>query len=138
MGFQRRMKKILAALIIVGFFCLCNRKEAVVQDNVVDNVVVIFDNCPNQISTNRFSSHLSQVGYATISYIDSAGALFQYNPRALGNDTLIIPTFHGYAEIMHLYQAIEFDTYLLKAGDTVLVSYDHERGRCWPVPFPEV
>lgn len=127
MGFQRRMKKILAALIIVGFFCLCNRKEAIVQDNVVDNVVVIFDNCPNQISTNRFSSHLSQVGYATISYIDSAGALFQYNPRALGKDTLIIPTFHGYAEIMHLYQAIEFDTYLLKAGDTVLVSYDHEQ-----------
>ena len=121
------MKKILAALTIVVFFCCCNRKESVVQDNVVDNVVVIFDNCPNQISTSRFAGHLSQVGYATISYIDSAGALFQYNPRALGKDTLIIPTSQGYAEIMHLYQAIEFDTYLLKAGDTVLVSYDNKQ-----------
>ena len=121
------MNKILAALIIVGFFCLCNRKETIVQDKVGDNVVVIFDNCPNQISTSRFSSHLSQVGYAVISYIDSAGALVQYNPRVWGKDTLTIPTFHGYAEIMHLYQAIEFDTYLLKAGDTVLVSYDKEQ-----------
>ena len=121
------MKKILAALIIMGCLCFCNRKETMVPENVVDNVVVIFDSCPIQTSTSRFSSHLSQVGYATISYIDSAGALFQYNPRALGKDTLIIPTFQGYAEIMHLYQAIEFDTYLLKAGDTVLVSYDKEQ-----------
>ena len=121
------MKKFLAALIIVGCFCFCNRKETLEPDHVVDHVVVILDNCPNQISTSRFSSHLSQVGYATISYIDSTGALFQYNPRALGKDTLIIPTFHGYAEIRHLYQAIEFDTYLLKAGDTVLVSYDKEQ-----------
>ena len=37
------MRKILAVLIIVGFFCFCNRKDAFVQDNVVDNVVVIFD-----------------------------------------------------------------------------------------------
>ena len=47
MGFQRRMRKILAVLIIVVFFCFCNRKEAVVQDNVVDDVVVIFDNWLN-------------------------------------------------------------------------------------------
>ncbi len=117
------MKRELVLLAILGLFCSCKQDEAIFPDSVV----LILDNCPVQTSTTRFNSHLSQVAYSTISYIDRTGDLVQYIPRSLGQDTLVIPTFHGYAEVMHLYQAIEFDTFLLKAGDTVLVSYNQQQ-----------
>lgn len=117
---MKSMKKELVILAILSLFCSCKQNEPIIPDSVV----LILDNCPVQTSTTRFNGHLSQVAYSTISYIDRPGELVQYMPRSLGQDTLVIPTFHGYAEVMHLYQAIEFDTYLLKAGDTVLVRYD--------------
>lgn len=114
------MKKTLLFACVALAFCACVKKPAPVPDSVV----VILDHCPDQISTTRFGSHLSQYAYSPISYVDSTGSLVQYEPQDLRKDTLTLPAFNGYAELMHLYQAIEFDTYLLKAGDTVLVNYD--------------
>ena len=120
------MKKVIVVLFAACLFFSCDRK---VEKAVRNEVVVVFDNCPDQSSTSRigFSSHVSNYRYEIISYIDSTGALAQFDPKEMGRDTLVVPTFHGYAEILHQYQAIEFDSYLLKAGDTVLVSYDKEQ-----------
>ena len=120
MAFQKVMKIFLVPLFVFGLFCSCKLKEV----PHAEEIVIIFDNCPVQTTTSRFTGHLSQVSYATVSYINYSGELVQYEPRILGRDTLVIPAYNGYGELMHLYQAIEFDSYLLKAGDTVLVSYD--------------
>ncbi len=120
------MKKVIVFLFVACLFFSCDRK---VEKAVRNEVVVVFDNCPDQSGTHRIGfgrSRLMCYRYATISYIDSTGALSQFDPKEVGRDTLVVPTFHGYAEIQHQYEAIEFDSYLLKAGDTVLVSYDKE------------
>ncbi len=89
-----------------------------------EQVVVIIENCPIQTSTNKVGHNISQTAYSTIDYIDKDGNLIEYNPCLAGRDTIILPTFHGYAEMMHVYKALEKDYFLLKEGDTVLVSYD--------------
>ncbi len=116
-------------LFIPFLFCLL--VESCETDKGSDSagpgfVTIIIENCPNQKSTTQLGGHLTQVDYSTIAYIDGVGDLVSYEPRRQGKDTVIIPTYCGYAEIMHLYKAIEFDYYLLKDGDTVYVSYDSQ------------
>ena len=67
---------------------------------------------------------MSQTSYSTIAYIDTEGKLVEYEPCLSERDTIIIPTYLGYAEMMHMYQALEYDYYLLKEGDSIIVKYD--------------
>lgn len=89
-----------------------------------NSVVIIFENCPNNRSTDRLSlgGHRATL-FHTLSFMDEDGVFSWYEPKDRG-DTISIPTFDGYAEIMHLYQCEEHRYYLLKGGDTVLVKYD--------------
>lgn len=87
-------------------------------------VMVVFEDCPIQTSTNTLGGIVSQVNYSTIAFIDKEAVLVEYEPSLSGRDTLIIPTYQGYAEMMHLYQAIEYDYFLFEEGDTVVVKYD--------------
>lgn len=112
-------------IILLGILCLgscVNTKDSMPQNE--GQVVVIFDDCPRQTSTDIFGDHLSQTNYSTVAYIDKNVELLEYEPRLFGRDTIVIPTYQGYAELMHMYQALEYDYYLLKEGDTVLVYYD--------------
>lgn len=47
-----------------------------------------------------------------------------FEPRVRGLDTLEIPTYLGYAEMKHVYQALEPASFFLREGDTVLVKYN--------------
>ena len=91
-------------------------------------VVVIFQDCRDQTVASRFGGTISTAGEKTISYVDAAGYQVKYSPRSIGYDTLIIPTYCGYAELMHLYAVEEPIFWLLKEGDTVLVTVG-DKGR---------
>lgn len=120
-------------LFIIVMLISCSR----IQDNghikVRDNssVVLIFENAPNQTTTDRFTGKKSSLGYETVSYLDTSGAYRGFSPRRYGRDTLCIPTYNGYAEILHIYQATEKIFILLKGGDTVLVTYDQRLRPCF-------
>lgn len=94
------------------------------SNHQIGKVVVIFEDCPLQTITSNFGSHLSHIDNRTITFIDDHGDCVNFDPRLIGRDTLEIPTIWGYAEMRHMYQVIEFDSYLLQEGDTVLVRYD--------------
>lgn len=88
-------------------------------------VTVIFKDAPEQRSTDRIG-HLNCVHGAIIAYVDSTGCEAGFNPRSIGYDTLEIPTYRSYAEIIHLYQACEEIPFLLPEGDSVMVTYDQD------------
>ena len=92
--------------------------------NEESDVVVIFQDFPGQSSADIMGQSLHQAGFEQVCAIDPTGDLLQFNPRTIGNDTIRIPSFAGYSELMLQYQGIEWDFYLLKAGDSVLVSYN--------------
>ena len=120
------MKKLLCLLGLAAL-CACGGNNAPEPEPVNlknGKVVVVFEDCLSQTGTGKFGGSLSQVYRSTISYIDADGDLVRYEPRQVGRDTIEIPTFEGYAELMHMYQVIEYDCYLLQEGDTVLVNYD--------------
>ena len=119
------MKHPLISLIGILSLCACARINSLtnLQNG---SVVVIFEDCPIQTTTKKFGGAISQTNYSTFSFMDEDGRLVEYEPCLFGRDTIIIPTFHGYAEVMHMYQALEFDYYLLQEGDTVVVQYNKE------------
>lgn len=119
--------KLLTSFVILNCFALSCVRDGVNNKSETGFVTVIIENCPNQKSTTEMGGHLSQIDYSTISYIDASGDLIQYEPCESEKDTIFIPTYNGYAEIMHLYKAIEFDTFLLKDGDTVYITYDSQK-----------
>ena len=116
------MKQILLILIVI--LCLsCAGTDGVRTGS--GRVTVIFKDAPEQRSTDRIG-HLNSVHGAIIAYVDSAGREMGFNPRSIGYDTLDVPTYHGYAEIIHLYQACEEIPFLLPEGDSVMVTYDQD------------
>ena len=121
------MSKMKTFVLLCAVLMLLGACKGVQEDALsgspAGTVTLIIGDCPEQMTTNRFGSSIRQGGYATLSYIDAAGELALFEPRRSGRDTLVIPTWGGYAEIRHLYSAIEFDPYLLKEGDRVLVTY---------------
>ncbi len=120
---------ILPALLAV---CSCggNKTEDPAPCDLRNGkVVVIFENCPPQMSTGKFGVNSSHAFHATIAYIDNNGDLVRFDPRRKGRDTLEIPTRNGYAEMQHIYQVAEQEYYYLSEGDTALVRYDHTTGR---------
>lgn len=87
------------------------------------SVAIIFEQCPGHSSTRRFGGSLTVLPETVVDYVDSACVLRSYIPPQAGRDTIIVPAWGGYAEIMHRNQAIEDNYYLLEAGDTVLFTY---------------
>jgi len=120
------MKKLLCFLGLAAL-CACGGNNAPAPEPVNlknGKVVVVFEDCLDQTSTGKFGGSQGRSYRSTIAYIDANGDLVRYEPRFVGRDTIEIPTFEGYAELLHMYQAIEDDSYLLQEGDTVLVNYD--------------
>lgn len=112
------------SLIIMIILCLsCVREDCV--GTGAGQVTVIFKDAPEQRSTDRIG-HLNSVHGSIVAYVDSAGREMGFNPRSIGYDTLDVPTYHGYAEIIHLYQACEEIPFLLPEGDSVMVTYDQD------------
>lgn len=114
------MKKM--PLIVMIILCLsCAGTDGVRTG--AGHVTVIFKDAPEQRSTDRIG-HLNSVHGSIIAYVDSTGREMGFNPRGIGYDTLDVPTYRGYAEIIHLYQACEEIPFLLPEGDSVMVTYD--------------
>lgn len=111
---------IPASILLFGS-CTGNIQNSIEEES---DVVVIFQEFPGQSSADIIGQSLHQVGFEQVSAIDTTGDLLQFNPCTIGNDTINIPSFAGYSELMLQYQGIEWDYYLLKAGDSVLVSYN--------------
>ena len=118
-----QVKTIILFIVVFSFVQSCTGNKASKKPET-GKVTVIIENCPDQRNTTEFAGHLTQIDYSTINYIDTSGVLINYDPSDTKKDTIIIPTYNGYAEIMHLYKAIEYDTFLLKDGDTVRVTYE--------------
>lgn len=93
------------------------------KQEVPASVTVIFENCPTHSSSSRFPSSRATLPETVVDYVDSACVLRSYIPPQLGRDTIVIPAWGGYAEILHKNQAIENIFYLLEAGDTVAFTY---------------
>lgn len=120
-GMNIRISYLLWIFIIFCFSCV----GAENTETGSGQVTVIFKDAPEQRSTDRIG-HLNCVHGAIITYVDSVGREMGFNPRSIGYDTLDVPTYHGYAEIIHLYQACEEIPFLLPEGDSVTVTYDQD------------
>ena len=120
----RIMKELLySSLVIAITFSSCfNKFEE--SGGVNERVILIFDNAPVQHEAAILSRKLSRLYYDTITYIDENGDFRTFCPVRIGYDTLAIPAYKGYAEVLHQYQGIEAISYLFEAGDTILFSYD--------------
>ena len=116
---------LLAMVLMVFSSCNDHHQTGAAGSN---RVVVIFQDCRDQTVASRFGGTISTAGEKTISYVDAAGYQVKYSPRSIGYDTLIIPTYCGYAELMHLYAVEEPIFWLLMEGDTVLVTVG-DKGR---------
>ncbi len=120
-GMNIRISYLLWIFIIFCFSCV----GAENTETGSGQVTVIFKDAPEQRSTDRIG-HLNCVHGAIIAYVDSVGREMGFNPRSIGYDTLDVPTYHGYAEMIHLYQACEEIPFLLPEGDSVTVTYDQD------------
>lgn len=112
----------LTALVAVA---ACSNRANPAQPGATD-VVLVFQDAPSQTTAHVIGKSISQMLFESVSAIDTAGTLIQFSPREAGNDTLTLSTYAGHCEVMLLYQCLERDFYLLKAGDTVLVNYDNK------------
>ena len=124
---MKTMKWCIAGLLATLALCACGPKNEPAAEPVNlknGKVVVVFEDCPIQTSTGRFGGTRSHKDNRTIAFVDENGDRVDFDPRQIGRDTLEIPTYLGYAEMRHMYQVIEYDSYLLQEGDTVLVRYD--------------
>ena len=117
------------AIILFSISCHKNNGRICQQDN--SSVVLIFENAPDQTTTDMFAGKKSSLEYETVNYLDTSGTYRGYSPKRYGRDTLCIPTYNGYAEVLHMYQATEKIFILLKGGDTVLVTYDQRSRPCF-------
>lgn len=118
------IKNIFLCIHAIVFFssCISGTDSA---PEPAGHVTLIFSGAPDQMKTDKAGSRSVTVpDAATVRYIDRDCHEIRYCPRTIGNDTLTIPTYRGYAEILHLYQLHEEIPYLLADGDTVLVRYD--------------
>lgn len=113
--------KIIIFILLISLGVSCGKDAK--QQLESTNVVVIFKDCPGHTLTTRFGSKLSVFPETTVDYVDSACIMRSYIPSQIGFDTIVVPTYGGYVEIMHRNQAVEDNYYLIEAGDTVLFTY---------------
>lgn len=107
---------------LIFLFCNCSQPELNLETS--KRVVVIFQDAPDQSSTDRFLGTLHAVTGGTLIYMDSVCMRIGYVPRSIGYDTLTIPALYGYAEVQHRNAVIDDISYLLRGGDTVLFTYE--------------
>lgn len=113
----RKPFHFLAVILMIS----CNKSEE------QRYVKVIFEDYPSQHSSKKIlGKNISNDSFNGVSFINEDGIPCSYDPIHIGRDTLIVPTYCGYAEILHQYQGIETISYLLKEGDTVLFTYDEQ------------
>lgn len=122
---MKRLSRTLCILLPLLAAC-----TAAPPDDRTDSsrVTIIFDNCPDQLSTGRFGGRMTVLPETTVDFVDTLLRLRHYTPPQTGRDTLTVPAWGGYAEIMHRNQCIEDNYYLIEGGDTVLFTYA-ETGR---------
>ena len=120
-------KLILFMSLFLALCTICYGQEknaAIGHNSNTPNVVIIFKDCPDHISTGKLTSGvMSTTPPRVVEYVDAMRRLHSFFPRMSGYDTLIVPTYNGFAEIMHRNQVREDNYYMLKAGDTVLFTY---------------
>lgn len=88
----------------------------------IGKVTVIFTDAPDQSAYRLVGG--SQMPEETVNYVNRDTLSVRYIPRSVGNDTLTIPTFDGYAELWHKINGGDEALWLLKGGDSVSVTYD--------------
>lgn len=116
------MKPFAIACLPLGLLTGCNTIPNT-KPEAPTTITVIFEDCPVHTSTSRFLGKMSTLPETVFDFVDTACVLRSYIPPQLGRDTIVIPTWGGYAEVMHKNQAIENCFYLLEAGDTVAFTY---------------
>ena len=89
-------------------------------------VTIIFTDAPDQSKDMLIGSTVFPE--ETINYINSDTLNVRYIPKSIGNDTLTIPTFGGYAELWHKVNGRDKVLWLLQGGDTVSITYN-DKGR---------
>ena len=116
---------ILSFLLALCTTCYGQEKNAAIgYHSNMSNVVIIFKDCPDHTGTSKLTSGvMSIVPPRVVEYVDAMRRFHSFFPRMSGCDTLIIPTYNGFAEVMHRNQVREDNYYMLKAGDTVLFTY---------------
>lgn len=116
------MGKILCIAVVLLGMMGCQRHHSV---NKIENdswVTIIFTDAPDQSkSILRGSTYFPE---ETVNYINSDTLNVRYIPRSMGNDTLSIPTFGGYAELWHKFNGGDNVMWLLQGGDTVSITYN--------------
>lgn len=84
-------------------------------------VTVIFTDAPDQSEQKLLGGRT--VPEETVNYVNEDTLNVRYVPRSIGCDTLVIPTFNGYAELWHKINGGDEALWLLKGGDTVFIAY---------------
>ena len=112
-------------IVVSVLYLMLSCGQDVKKESPKGVVTVIFKDAPEQRSTDKVG-RLNNAYESIVTYMDSDGREAGFNPRSIGIDTLDVPTYRGYAEILHLYQVCEEIPYLLIDGDTVIVTYGHD------------
>ncbi|MBP3355886.1 MAG: TlpA family protein disulfide reductase [Rikenellaceae bacterium] len=128
------MNRLFASLLLTSVFALpgCTDRRIVVEEEADPRrVVLLFDDAPDQNKNDLLG--FTRLPHATLVYMDSALHRNYYTPRSVGRDTLCLPVgADGVLEVAHRYRGSEDIFWLLRGGDSVLVTYD-DRQRPRPV-----
>lgn len=116
------MKPLLRFICTLPLLAACTAAPQADRTDT-SRVTILFDDCPDQLSTRRFGSSMRSLPETTVDFVDTLLRLRHYTPPQAGRDTLTIPAWGGYAEIVHRNQCIEDNCYLIEGGDTVLFTY---------------
>jgi thiol-disulfide isomerase/thioredoxin len=119
---MRRRFYFIITLLALFAFTSCNRENTKQQGDTV----IIFKNPvdQNKLTDNNGKTITEIKKKEYISYTDSSNINIDYFP-VKDTDTLIIGRdSRKYIEIKHNYRCIDHIYYLIKRGDTVVVSYD--------------
>lgn len=118
--------KFIAFLIALFVAIGCKPTQPATLPVDKSKVTIIFTNAPDQSKDMLIGSTVFPE--ETINYINSDTLNVRYIPKSIGNDTLTIPTFDGYAELWHKVNGRDKAMWLLQGGDTVSITYN-EKGR---------
>ncbi len=119
---MKRRFNFTVTLLMLFIFTSCNRENTKQQGDTV----IIFK---NPVDQNKLTTYNGKIISETpkkeyISYINSSNININYLP-VKDSDTLIINRDNRkYIEIKHNYRCIDHMYYMIKSGDTVMVSYD--------------
>ncbi len=128
--------------LLVALFCACQTTEPSITIEVKPEVVLLFENPPiyNDPHLNNSGDGDRVDDESGIIYVDFNGEVNSFNPASSMVDTLVIPTYKGYAEVEHYYRILESVEFVFAAGDTIIISYDDKKypiARSLTTPYRE-